>query len=148
MSKFAYKGLVEILHLNTRKEGPDDEKILAAEVKLHAVMPREILDYFEPALGACLFLEGGAVRNLLMGPIQFHNELRHYRLSAVGGVFSGVTAKKFIVEPKDINQISLTFSVSFQPSGDEIARLAEFLLDAIEIDLAPENAELDLDRTE
>lgn len=144
MSKFAYKGLVEILHLNTRKEGPDDEKVLSADLKLHTVVPRSFLDFFEPTLGDCLFLDGGAVRNPLMGPIQFHNELRHYQLCAVGGKFNGVTAKKFTIEPKDINQISLTFSVSIQPSGDEFARLAEYLMDAIEIDLAPENGELDL----
>ena len=33
MDKFKFKGLAEILHLNTRKEGPDDDKVLAADVR-------------------------------------------------------------------------------------------------------------------
>lgn len=144
MDKFKFKGLAEILHLNTRKEGPDDDKVLAADVKMTATVGREILNFFEPMLGDCMFIEGGAVRNPLMGPVQFHHQLEHYRLETFGSVFGGVTVKKFVLEPKDINQIILTFAVSFKPSGTEIARLAEYLQDAVKIDLEPENGELDL----
>lgn len=30
MEQFHFTGRAEILHLNTRKEGPDDDKVLAA----------------------------------------------------------------------------------------------------------------------
>lgn len=144
MDKFKYKGLVEILHLNTRKDGPEEDKVLAVDVKMTTTVSREILDFFEPALGECLFIEGGAVRNPLMGPVQFHNQLEHYRLETFGSTFFGVTIKKFVIEPKDINQIILTFAVSFKPSGTEVARLAEYLQDSVQISLEPENGELDL----
>lgn len=144
MDKFKYKGLVEILHLNTRKEGPEEDKVLAADVKMTATIGREILGFFEPMLGECMFLNDGAVRNPLMGPVQFHHQLEHYRLETFGSTFFGVTVKKFVLEPKDINQIILTFAVSFKPSGTEIARLAEYLQDSVQISLEPENGELDL----
>jgi hypothetical protein len=35
--KFQFSGKAEILHLNARKEGPDDDKQLAVDVKLRAV---------------------------------------------------------------------------------------------------------------
>ena len=144
MSKFQFKGAVEILHLNTRKEGDDDNKVLAADVKVRARVDRDVLDFFEPALGECLFLSSGAVRNVMLGPIAFLNTLEHYRLETFGTTFFGVQVKKFTLEPRDINQINLAFVMSFKPSGDEIARLAEYLQDAVEIVLSPENDELPL----
>jgi hypothetical protein len=144
MDKFKFKGGVEILHLNTRKEGPEEDKVLAVDVKMSAVMGRSVLDFFEPMLGSILFLDSGAVRNPMMGPIQFLNQLEHYRLETFGSSFVGVTVKKFVIEPKDINQIILTFAVSFKPSGVEVARLAEYLQDVVQIRLEPDNEELDL----
>lgn len=144
MSKFRFVGDADILHLNTRKEGPDEDKVLAVDVKLQATVGPEICDFFEPALADFLFLDSGAVRNVLMGPTTFANELEHYRLEVAGSVHYGVKVKKFALEPKDGRQIGLTFQISFKPSGDEVAKLAEYLQDAIEIMLEPENEELDL----
>lgn len=145
MDKFKFSGLASVLHLNARKEGPNDEKELALDVKMEAVTGAEVADFFEPTLSGFMFLEGGAVRNPLMGAVTFGNELEHYRLEAMGGVFQGVKVKKFSLEPKDGNQVRLTFSLSFKPSGTEVAKLAEYLQDAIEIDLQPANDELDLE---
>lgn len=144
MDKFKFHGYASVLNLNARKEGPNDEKELAVDVKLEAVTGADIADFFEPALASFLFLEGGAVRNTLMGDVSFGNELEHYRLEAMGGVFHGVKVKKFSLHPKDGEQIRITFSVSFKPSGTEVAKLAEYLQDEIEIDLQPANDELDL----
>ena len=144
MSKFRFQGRASIAHLNTRKEGPDDEKELAVDVKLQALCGVDICAFFEPELAGFMFLEGGAVRNVMMGPISFTHEIEDYRLEAVGSTFNGVKVKKFTLEPMDGNQIRLTFSISFKPSGDEVARMAEYLQDEIEIDLNPSNEELDL----
>ena len=144
MSKFTYKGKAEILHLNTRKEGPEDDKVLDADIKLQAMVSRSVLEFFEPMLGECLFLDSGAVRNVMMGPIHFENELRNYAMDVFGWRVTGVTVKKFVVVPKNINQILLTFSVSFKPTGNEVGVLAEHLADMIDIDLAPESGELGL----
>lgn len=142
MSKFRFAGRASITHLNTRKEGPDDEKELAVDVKLQALCGIEVCAFFEPELTGFLFLEGGAVRNIMMGPINFSHEIEDYRLEAVGSTFNGVKVKKFSLEAVDGNQVRLTFSISFKPSGDEVARMAEYLQDEIDIALAPMNDEL------
>lgn len=142
--KFNFRGYAELLHINARKEGPDEDKVLAADVKMRATGTSAILDFFMPELAGAVFTNIGAVRNEMLGPLTFTHELEHYRLEIFGDQVSGCRVKKFSLEPKDTNQIALTFQVSFQPSGDEVARLAEYLQDEIEIRLEPEDGELDL----
>ena len=145
MNKFALRNIqASVEHINARKEGPDDEKELAVDLKLSAVLDSDSLAFFEPALAEFLFM-GKAVRNTLIGPVTFKHELEHYRFEAVGSVHHGARVKKFVIEPKDGGQVLLTFGVSFKPSGDEVARLAEFLQDVIDISLEPSDQELDLE---
>jgi len=118
--------------------------VLAADVKMSATVHKSILAYFEPLLDECLFLTDGAVRNPMMAAVQFGHQLEHYRLEAFGRTFNGVSVKKFSLEPKDVNQIVMTFSISFKPSSTEIASVAEYLQDTLPIRLQPETGELDL----
>lgn len=150
MIKFTYSGFVEVLHVNARKEGEEDNKELAVDLKLTTQCDRSILNYFDPAvedddgprLADALFLAGGAVRNVFLGPLQFSNVLEHYTLSVFGETIIGCRVKKFSLEPKDTNQIVMTFQVSFAPTGDLVAKIAEFLQEAIEIKLEPEDGDL------
>lgn len=50
MDKFNYHGSAEIRHLNIRKEGPDDEKILAVDVKFQCTAPSTMFDFFDEGL--------------------------------------------------------------------------------------------------
>lgn len=145
MSKFKFKGYATILHLNARKEGPDEDKELAVDLKLTTECDDSILDMLGDNLREFLFLPSGAVRNEMLGPLTFKHEIEDYRLETMGSTHHGVKVKKITTEPKDSRKITLTFSVSFKPSGDEVARMAEYLQDAIEISLEPANDELDLD---
>ena len=124
-TQFKFKGSASILHLNTRKEGPDDDKELAVDVKFETMVDCRSLDFFDPALPEFLFLDSGAARNLMMGPITFHYEIEHYRMDAMGSLFWGCKVKKFSLQPEDGRKVKMIFQVSFKPSGDEIARLAE-----------------------
>lgn len=142
-TQFKFSGKVQITHLNTRKEGPDEDKELALDIKCEALADRDVCDFFEPALANFLFIEGGAVRNLMLQPVEFGNELENYRLEIAGSTHYGCRVKKFRLKPKDADQIMLTFQVSFKPSGDEEARIAEFLQDEMDVDLQPSNDELD-----
>ena len=142
MEKFNYSGNAEILHLNTRKEGPDEDKVLAADVKLRVVTDKSVMNFFEPLLSDVLFLDSGAVRNIRLNPITFSHELEHYHLETFGRSFVGCKVKRFELAPKDVNQITLTFQVSFKPSGDEVARLAEFLQDSVAVRIEPETGDL------
>lgn len=143
--KFRLHAHSTVTHINARKEGPDDDKVLAVDVKLQTLLDFDILDFFEPSLATFLYLQGGAVRNVLMGPITFTHELEHYRLDIAGGSHFGTKVKKFSIEPRDSYKVLLTFLVSFKPSGDEVAQIAEYLQDDLLVILEPENEELDLD---
>jgi len=76
---FKVSGVATIKHLNVRKEGPDDEKILAVDVKLaFEKIDRAILDYFEPDGVLAGFLWRGDpastamfVRNAFMQPLGY-----------------------------------------------------------------------------
>src|SRR5574340_1003915 len=144
MSKFRFSGKAQILHLHARKEGPDDDKQLAVDVKLRAVTTMAVLHHFDDMLGQLFYTDIGAVRNTMIGPIPMKHELEDYRLEAMGGTHHGVKLKKFALEAMDGGMVSITFQASFKPSGDEVAQMAEYLQDEIDSYLEPANAELDL----
>lgn len=143
-NKFSYSGPVTISHINARKEGPDDDKELAVDLKLSMVTDATILDLFDDQLAAFFFTDINAVRNTQVGPVPFKTEMEGYRLEAVGGTFFGVKVKKFTVQPKDGFMAEVCFQISFKPSGDEVARMAEFLQEEMAIKIEPANDELDL----
>lgn len=145
-SKFTYKGRAEITHLNTRKEGQESEKDLAVDVKfqtekISSAILQQLGDFLEQAL----YLEGGAVRNVCLKPIEFTYEIESYFLNILGSTHYGCKVKKIVAEPHDGNLVVLTFGVSFKPSGDEVARIAEYLQESIEIELGPIDGELELE---
>lgn len=144
--KFRFCGLAEITHINARKEGPDDDKELAVDVKFSAAkVPAWILDLLGDDLVGLLFIPGSqAVRNPMLGPLTFAHEIEDYRLEILGGIHHGCRVKKITATPADGEVVTLTFGVSFKPSGDEVARMAEYLQDAVAVDLGPASAELEL----
>lgn len=148
MKQFRLKAQAQIVHLGTRKEGPDDDKVLAVYVKLTALLDFDVLHFFEPALVEFLYMDKGAVRNTMLGPITFTHELEAYRLEIAGSTHFGAKVKKFAIEAKDSYKVALTFQVSFKPSGDEVAQIAEYLQDVLDVALEPENEELDLSGAE
>lgn len=145
MTKFEFGGRAELRHLNARKQGPDDEKILALDLKLRVRAPATILDVFEPALRPALFLDNGAVRNPMVAPIGFDYTLIDYRLDALGSSFYGCEIKRFAAEPQDGNEVDLSFVLSLKPGADEVARFAEYLGDEFDIALEPETPDLDFE---
>lgn len=142
--KFQYTGLAEITHINTRKEGPEDDKQLAVDLKLKVIASASILAYFDDNLSDFFHTEQGVVRNIMIGAIPMLHELDDYRMESMGGTHFGVKLKKFLLEAKDSAQVVITFQASFKPSGDEVARMAEFLQNNIQIHLEPANGELDI----
>lgn len=143
--KFQYSGLATISHLNTRKEGDENAKELALDLKLSATIDDETIRQFDEFLPAFLYTDIGAVRNVMLGPIPVKSELEGYRMTLIDRQFYGVKVKKFSIEAMDGRKATLVFSISFKPNGNEVAQIAEFLQDDIEIVLEPANEELDLD---
>lgn len=56
MNKFTFDGLANIQHLNTRKQGPEDDKELAVDIKLTTRTSMEVCDFFDEQLAEFLFL--------------------------------------------------------------------------------------------
>lgn len=138
MNKFRFKGTVSIKHLNTRKEGEDDNQKLCVDLKLNTLTDRVVFHFFDDQLPHALWLPGTeAKRNLHLGPLSFGHEHEGYRLECCGSTHHGVKVKKFNLAVLDGGRIDLTFSVSFEPSGTEVATLAEYLADDIDIVLEP-----------
>jgi hypothetical protein len=140
--QFSFKGGGAITSLNTRKEGPEEEKVLAIDVKFLVEVDIADVLVLDPSLMDFLYFSNGAVRNTMLGPITFLYEIENYRLDIAGSSHYSVRVKKISLEPKDIWRAKLAFQVSFKPSGDEVATIAECLQDYIEFELAPENMEL------
>ncbi len=145
-TKFNYAGIAEILHLNTRKEGKEEDgKELAIDVKFMVKMTSEAFSFFEcQDLASAFYTDIGAVKNVFIEPLGLTYELRNYRLTVVGKEYYGVTLKKFALKPIDGNLVSITFQASFKPTSNEVALIAENLQDTIEISVEPTNLELDL----
>lgn len=144
-AQFRYSGPITVTHLNTRKEGDEDDKVLSVDVKFEARMSSgEVFGRFAPELHHDLFTDIGAVRNAMLGPITFAHQLEHYRIASDLATFTGCRLRKFSAQPADTWAATVTFTASFQPMASEVARLAEYLADEITVTIEPENGELDL----
>lgn len=147
-AKFCFAGNVEVLHMNTRKEGPEEDKELALDLKCETVTDRDVCSFFDDALADFLFLSDGTPRNIMLDPLEFRHELEHYQLRIVNRTHYGCKVKKFRLSPRVGNKVLLTFQVSFKPSSTEVAQIAEMLQEMLEIDLSPASEELDFGAAE
>lgn len=142
--QFKYSGNAEITHLNTRKEGAEDSKELAIDVKLKIKTGSDALKYFQSEqLIPALWNDIGAIRNIKLDPICMSYELRSYTVDMAGNTFYDVKLKKFSFEPIDGNLVAITFQASMSPRSNEVAQIAEYLQDEVQVKLEPSNAELD-----
>lgn len=142
MNKFKFDGLANIQHMNTRKQGPEDDKELAVDIKLTTRTGVEVCDFFDDQLPDFLFMTSGAVRNEFQEAISYSYELFNYSVSVAGMDFNGVTVKKISLLPADGFQIDITFQLSFKPLSNQVALFAEYLQEMIPIKLKPMNEEL------
>ena len=142
--KIHASGTIE--HINVRKQGPDDDKFLALDVKLSAkAVSREICGYFEPALTDFLWFQGSEdkliVRNMFLEPLRFFNVVEGASAVIGGMSFLGVDAKKFNIQPRDGGVVDMVFSLTIlHPTADDVSRLARLLQEdiGIKVDGAPD----------
>ena len=141
---FKLAGVASIKHLNVRKEGPEDDKILAVDVKLtFTKVDRRLCGYFDDALEAFLWrgdTEALIVRNALLTPIAYGNIIEGASVKIGTRHFLGCDVKKFSIQPADGGVITLACSVSLYPSSGEVADLAKLVQDdeLVEIEGPPD----------
>lgn len=144
--KFSFDGNATIKHINPRKEGPEEEKILALDVKLNATVSADLWDFFHPGLKPVIYTDAGGVQNVLMEAIGFNNMVRNCTVNINKCQFHNVDVKNFKMRPKDGWKADLTFSVSVDPDGNEIAVLAEFLQEEVAVVIEPQRELFDEQR--
>jgi len=137
--RFRLSGKAEVKHLNVRKEGPDDDKVLAVDIKLtFSKVGRSLCAYFDDALEAFLWRgETTALiaRNYYLGPVNYGNQISDATAVINGHRFHGCDIRKFAIEPKDGGVIDLTCSVSLYPTASEVSDLAKIVQDEAEVTL-------------
>jgi len=140
MSQFELKGMAVIRHLNIRKEGNDDEKQLAVDIKFEAETDADILLHLNSTLKGFLFepLEDGyKVRIPPLRELQWDSEILHCTLTMIDHQRTYHTSvKKIRFTPKVVDgeaRVIFGFSVSIDPESNELARLSEFLGEPIDV---------------
>jgi hypothetical protein len=140
---FKLKGTATIKHLNVRKEGPDDEKILAVDIKLEIRrLDRRLCAYFDDALEEFLWrgnTNALIARNAYLGPVAYANELEGATFTIGMEEFSACDVKKFSIEPLDGGVFTLTCTVTvFSPP--DVSAIAKYVQDeaAVEIEAQPD----------
>lgn len=130
---FKVSGMATIKHLNVRKEGPEDDKILAVDVKLEIKnVDRRLCGYFDDALEAFLWrgdTNALIARNAFLTPVRYANEISSASVSIGNNSYSGCDVKKFEIEPRDGGVITLTCSVAVYPNSADVSDLAKMVQD-------------------
>lgn len=140
--------VAQIVHLNLRKEGPEENKTLAVDVKFEVESNDTILAAFDPTLRSAFFrVDSPDLRFPAMGPYPWSGEMLHMELQVNKLAFRDATLKKFVLDPyinaKSDRCVKLTFSAAIAPTGREVAVLAEMVQDAVMLTVSQESA-LDL----
>ncbi|MEN9885437.1 MAG: hypothetical protein RL758_15 [Pseudomonadota bacterium] len=130
---FKVSGAATIKHLNVRKEGPEDDKIIAVDIKLEIKqVDRRLCAYFDDALEAFLWrgdTDALIARNLYLQPVAFSNLITGATFNIESQTFVGCEVKKFAMEPRDGGVMTLTCAVSVYPLASEVSGLAKLVQD-------------------
>lgn len=134
--RFSLAGVANMLHLNVRKEGPDDEKILAVDLKLtFEKVDRAICAYFDDALAPFLWRHetaGLIERNQFLEPVAYMNVIEGAHITINGHDFLG-DVKKFKLSPRDGGVVDVACGVSIFPSSGDVADLAVHVQDGVQV---------------
>ncbi len=150
------KSTAVLKHINARKEGPEEDKELAVDIKIEIEeMAVDVLPQFDPALRGFLF-DKDMVRFPAMDEIKWLGENTNMEIELCGFTFLGARISKFSTRPHinergadreeftDVHLATITCSISFKPRGAEIATIAELLGEATEISIRARQKELEV----
>lgn len=136
---FKVKGVATIKHLNVRKQGPEDEKVLAVDVKMEIKqVDRRLCAYFDEALEPFLWrgdTDAMIVRNIWLSPVIYGHEITGATVTIGNETFLGCDVKKFTLEPRDGGVMNLTLAVSLFPSSNEVSDLAKLVQEDAHVEI-------------
>lgn len=135
-----FKACVELKHINVRKEGPEDDKVTAIDLKLTADISAKLIDDLlcvdeEKGRALAAFWEAdGTPRMLSLGDVKMTRFIMNAKVKLAGMTFSDCTARNFSFAVRDKGAAVLTFSVSSTDfPSNAIAVLAEKLQEAMDL---------------
>jgi hypothetical protein len=136
---FKVRASASVNHLNVRKEGPEDERILACDVKIELKdLPGSICRYFDESLEDFLWrgdTDAKIVRNAFLSPVVYVHTISSAVVEIGSNRFFGCEVKKFAIEPKDGFVVNLACSVSLYPGSDEVSDLAKLVQDEAQVSI-------------
>jgi hypothetical protein len=136
---FKIDSLATIKALNIRKEGEDDEKIVAVDVKLEfKKVDRRLCAYFDSAIEEFLWrgeTDALMVRNAFLKPLAYVNSIKDATIVIGTHEYSGCDVGKFQIEPQDGGVITLTCSATVNPNEADIADLAKAVQDDTQVSI-------------
>ena len=136
---FKLSGHASIKHLNVRKEGPDDEKILAVDVKLEFKrIDRRLCAFFDESLEAFLWrgeTDALIARNTYLAPVTYLNSVLGANVEIDGRQYHGVDVKKFSICPEDGGVITLGCTITVNPNSSDVSELARSVQDDVHVSI-------------
>ena len=143
------KAKVTLRHINVRKEGPDEDKQTAFDLKLGGRVSAQLIDELvcpgeESGRALQAFWDAdGIKRHLLIEKISFHRKIQHTDVEIGGVVLRDCTLKSFSFLVIDDFQAELTWSVASTvfPSN-ALAILAECLNDELDVKITARQGDM------
>lgn len=142
-------GKAKLVHINARKEGPEDAKELATDLKFTLRTDSDFLIYFHPQLRVMLFDKTGEPRFPLMGPVDWDYEFQKMRLTMDPMTldpelrFEGVKLKKWIFQPRQNGKVDVSFSAQVKPDRQEFGIIGRALIaEEVTLFVQSENGDL------
>ena len=142
MTHFKMKKTNAILKdANPRKENHGEELVLATDLKLQVVMPGNILTELTDTKAAWEFfcwdqsteeVRPNGVDHFAL-EARFDDHVLNIFIGDKAMTFEGVTLKKFKAKPIDGKRVEMTFQAQIYPVKDQIAMLANVLMEQIKI---------------
>ena len=146
MTHFKMKKTNSILKdVNPRKENHGENLVLATDLKLLVVMPGSILTEITDTKAAWEFfcwdqsteeVRPNGVDHFAL-EARFDDHVLNIFIGDKAMTFEGVTLKKFKAKPIDGKRVEMTFQAQIYPVKDQIAMLANVLMEQIKIKIDP-----------
>ena len=127
-------GPARLVHINARKEGPEDDKVLACDLKFALTASNDLLISFHSQLRMMLFNKEGEPRFPLMGPVDWDYEFRQMRLSIdplnldQEQHYDGVKLKKWLFAPKKGGLVDVSFQAQLNPDRNQFGIIGRMLI--------------------
>lgn len=150
-----FNGVAEIKHLNIRKQGPDDEKELALDVKIAglevsaSILPK-LLGCENASVAVKSFWDAeGDPKFSGIEDVESWAEFKGLDVRIEGVDLRKVDGKKFHFKPVLQEKIMLSFQLScLNVMPETIAELSEYVADTVRIRVEQEQQELEFEHNE